>query len=182
MKQSGLQKDWTVLQMFDYDKMREAVVGGLSKYVNLPVIRQNQDAEPPPYDYLSYTITTPMGANKGTYGEYEDGKDRKPFEQIWSISSLSDDDTRAVLNAVKAREWFDHVGTTFFSDNGIDVVSVGGVTNRDNLLTVGYEYKKGFDVVFSLFDTVENPVEESGYIETFEPNINETGGEGNSNT
>lgn len=168
--------------MNEYEKMRKAVVSGLKQYLGCPVIRKNQAAEPPPYDYAAYTITTLMSENKGTYGEYEDGKDRKPFKQIWSISTLSDDDTRAVLLAMKAREWFDRVGEPYFEENGIVVVSVGGVTNRDNLLTMDYEYQKGFDVVFSLFDTVDNPVSESGYIETFEPSINETGGEDDGNT
>lgn len=154
--------------MIDYDKMREAVVSGLKKYVNLPVVRLNQAKEPPAYDYLGYTITTLAGENKGTYGKYEDGTERKPVSQIWSISAFSDKDTNSVLLAMKAREWFDNVGTTYLNDNGVIVQSVGSVTNRDNILTVGYEYRKGFDVVFTAEDVVNNATEDSGEIATFE--------------
>ena len=40
------------------------------------------------------------------------------------------------------------------NDNNVIVQSVGSITNRDNVLTVGYEYKNGFDVDFWLFETV----------------------------
>ena len=180
MKTSVLKRDWTVLLLIDYEKIRKDFVSGLKEYCNCSMIRQNQAVEPPPYDYLGYTITTLMSENKGTYGIYEDGTARKPFTQIWSISSFSDDDTKAALLAAKAREWVDLVGTTYLNDRGIIVQSVGAITNRDNLLTYGYEYRKGFDVVLWLFDTVD---EISGeYIETYEPNIKEIGGESNGNT
>jgi hypothetical protein len=78
--------------------------------------------------------------------------------------------------AVKAREWLDHVGRTYLNDNNVAVQSVGGITNRDNLLTVGYEYRNGFDVVFNLFDVVDNPIAESGYIETITLNGETIGG------
>ena len=50
-------------------------------------------------------------------------------------------------------------------DNGVIVQSVTNITNRDNILTVEYEYKNGFDVVFYLFDETENNIEQSGVIE-----------------
>lgn len=161
--------------MIDYDGLRRAVVTGLEKYVGCPVERSNQN-EPmtddeeitSKYPYISYTITRPMSDSKGTYGEYDDGKDRNQFTQTWSITVLSDNDTESVMLAVKAREWFDHVGRTYLGDNNVVVGSVGGITNRDNVITIGYEYRKGFDVVFNLEDVIENPIEESGYIETVE--------------
>lgn len=156
--------------MFDYDGMRTIVATGLSKYLGCPVVRSNQNEAPPKYPYVSYTVTQLLSQNKGTYGVYEDGKDRKAFTQTWSISALSADNTESVNLAIKAREWLDHVGTVYLSDNGVDVQSVGVVTNRDNVLTVEYEYKNGFDVVFSLFDEVDNGMEEAGYIETVEFN------------
>lgn len=154
--------------MIDYDKIRTIVATGLRKYVGCPVVRSNQNEEMPKYPYLSYTVTTLMSENKGSYGEYEDGIDRKPFTQIWSITSLSDNETESVTNAMKARQWLDHVGTVYLGDNNVDVQSVGSITNRDNILTTEYEYRKGFDVVFSLFDEVKNPIEESGEIESLD--------------
>ena len=144
--------------MIKYDERRLAVAKGLSKYLNCSVVRSNQNAEPPPYPYVSYGIITVMSSYKGTYGEYEDGTLRKPFTQTWSVSILSDDSSESVILAMKAREWFDRVGRTYLKDNDIIVQSVTSVTNRDNVLSVGYEYKNGFDVVFGLFDeiTLEN--------------------------
>ena len=154
--------------MFDYDGMRAIVATGLKNYLGCPVVRSNQNEKPPKYPFISYTVTQPMSENKGTYGVYKDGKDRKQFTQTWSISALSADNTESVTLALKAREWLDHTGTVYLYDNGVDVQSVGAVTNRDNVLTVEYEYKNGFDVVFSITDEVKNTAEQAGYIETVE--------------
>lgn len=142
--------------MVDFENLRETVVTGLKKYLNCPVIRNNQSAEPPAYPYVSYTITTLMAENKGTYGEYEDGKARKPVTQTWSITAQSDDNTESITLANKAREWLDYVGTVYLNDNNVIVQSVTGVTNRDNVLTTDYEYKNGFDCVFWCCDEVDN--------------------------
>lgn len=152
--------------MYDYDGLREIVVKGLKEYLNCPVIRSNQNSEPPEYPYISYTVTTLKSENKGTYGEYSDGKERKPFTQTWSITALSNDDSECVLLANKAHEWLERAGYLYLSDNKVIVQSVGNVTNRDNFLTVEYEYRKGFDVVFWMFDEVESIAMQAGYIET----------------
>lgn len=158
--------------MIDYENMRVAIATGLKTYLNCPVIRSNQNKKPPSYPYISYTITTLMSENKGTYGEYKDGTARKPVTQTWSITALSDNDVECVKLANKAREYFDYAGTVALNDRGVIVQSVGGITNRDNVLTVEYEYRKGFDVVFWLFDEVEIGTE---VIETVD--IKEIGGE-----
>ena len=154
--------------MIDYGNLRTTVVTGLKKYLDCLVIRNNQNAEPPPYPYVSYTITTLMTANNGTYGEYEDGKARKPVTCIWSVTVQSDDDIECVTLVNKAREWFDYAGTVYLNDNNVIVQSVGAITNRDNVLTVDYEYKKGFDVVFWLFDEVDIPNNEAIETVSFE--------------
>lgn len=155
--------------MYDYENLRVTVASGLTKYLNCPVIRANQNEAPPPYPYCSYTITILESENKGTYGVYPDGKDRKPFTQTWSITVQSDDDTQCVMLVNKAREWLEHVGRLYLNDNGVIVQSVGGISNRDNILTVEYEYKKGFDVVFWCMNEVDNPTAATGeYIESVE--------------
>lgn len=157
--------------MINYEEKRDIVVAGLNAYVQRPVIMQNQDAPPPEYPYLSYTITTLAGENKGTYGEYADGTHKKSFTQIWSISAQSDKESESVYYACKAREWFDNVGTLYLNDNGVIVQSVGSITNRDNLLTAGYEYKKGFDVTFVIEDVIDGAKIDSGEIDTYEIGI-----------
>lgn len=153
--------------MIDYDEIRRVIVTGLKEYLKCPVIRSNQNGKLPSYPFVSYTITMLMSENKGTYGEYEDGIKRKPFTQTWSISALSDDNSESVNLAIKAREWFDCFGTTYLSDNNVIVQSVGSVTNRDNIITIDYEYKNGFDIVIYLFDEVSSSEEYDGsWIET----------------
>ena len=142
--------------LINYENMRQVVVKGLKDFLQCPVIRQNQTKEPPAYPYLSYTITTLASQNNGTYGVYKDGTQAKPVKQIWSISAFSDNDSESVMLITKARNWLDNIGTTYLSDFEVIVEAVGGITNRDNLLTIGYEYRKGFDVTFWLLDIVDN--------------------------
>ncbi len=156
--------------MIDFEKHRDIVAKGLKDFLGIPIIQSNQNAPLPKYPFGSYTVTTLMGVNGGSYGIYEDGTERKPFPQIWSLSFLSDTSDESVSYACKAREWFDRAGNTYLSDNGVIVQSVGGVTNRDNILSVEYEYKNGFDVTFVLFDTIEGTAETEEYIETAEIN------------
>ena len=156
--------------MIDNENLRLKVVKGLKDYLQVPVIRGNQNAEPPSYPYIAFTVTTLSSENKGTYGEYDDGIDRKPTNQTWSISALSDNENEALTLAGKAHDWLDHIGRTYLSDNHIIIQSVTSVTSRDNVLTIEYEYKKGFDVVFWLYDEIENPIDLIGTIETAQIN------------
>ena len=141
--------------MLDYKTTRLAVAKGLSKYLRCSVIRSNQNFEPPQMPYVSYSITTLMSQNNGTYGEYKDGTRAKSFRQIWSVSVLSEDDEESVMLAMKAKNWFEVVGRTYLSDNNVIVQSVGGITNRDNVLSAGYEYKKGFDLSLYFMDIID---------------------------
>lgn len=152
--------------MFDFDTAREIIASGLSTYLNCPVIRSAQNAKPPPYPYVSYSITTLMSENKGTYGVYPDGTDRKPFTQVWSITVLSSDNSECMKLACKSRDWLDHAGTVFLNDNKVVCQSVGSITNRDNFLTADYEYRNGFDVKFWFMNEIINPKETNGIIET----------------
>lgn len=158
--------------MIDYENLRKTVVRGLKDYLKVPVIRNNQNSEPPPYPFVGYTVITLMSENKGTYGEYSDGKARKPVTTTMSITAYSNKNLESVELANRAREWLDYVGTTYLNDNGVIVQSVGSVTNRDNVLTIGYEYKNGFDCFFWSFDVVDMP--NSGEIEkiNFDEDVN----------
>lgn len=154
--------------MIDYKNMRATVAKGLKEHLGVPVIRGNQTAEAPAYPFCSYNITTLAGANNGTYQEHEDGIDRLLVRSIWSFSFLSADWDESVNLAIKAREWFEHTGRTWLADNGVTVQNTTDITNRDNILTVEYERKNGFDVVFYVYNEVENPVNTYGYIESVE--------------
>lgn len=154
--------------MIPFDKNEAVVVSGLAKFLGITMKRTNQMASAPAYPFGTYTVTTLASANNGTWQRHPDGKDRKLVRSIWSLSFLADNNDQSVQLAVKARDWLEHIGRTYLKDNEIIVQSTTEITNRDNLLTAGYEYKNGFDVVFYLYDEVDNPVEETGYIETVE--------------
>lgn len=146
--------------MIDNEKLRKTVVKGLKDYLKIPVVRGNQNAAPPDYPYLSYNVTTLESANNGTWGEYEDGTDRIPVTQTWSITVQSDNDMESITLASKAREFLCHTGTCYLNDNDVIVQKVTNITNRDSLISVDYEYKNGFDVVFWLMNEVERQTEE----------------------
>lgn len=150
--------------MVNTDNIRSTVVKNLKKYLGIPLVRSNQTAQMPAMPYGRYTITTHSTANNGTYGEYEDGKARKPVKQIWSLIFEAEKYEDAVNLANKARSWMDYAGTTILNDNDVFVESVGAVSDRSNLLTVEYQYSYGFDVTFWAYDEVEMP--DNGTIET----------------
>lgn len=145
--------------------LRKTVVSGLSKHLGVPVIRSSQNAPPPDYPYVSYTVTTLESANNGTWGEYEDGTDRIPVTQTWSITVQSDNDMESVTLASKAREFLCHTGTCYLNDNNVIVQSVTNITNRDSLISIEYEYRNGFDAVFWMMNEEENPIEKIGIID-----------------
>ena len=151
--------------MINFEAVRKAVAKGLKTYLGAPVIRSNQAGKPPAYPYLSYTITTLMSENNGTWGEYEDGAARKPFTQVWSVTAQSDDYDEAVSLAAKAREWLDYAGRAELENAGIIVQSVTGIANRDNLITIEYEYRQGFDATLWLMSELESNTERGGVIE-----------------
>ena len=66
---------------------------------------------------------------------------------------------------MKAREFLCHTGICYLNDNGVIIQRVGEITNRDNLISIEYEYKNGFDAVFWLMSEVKNPIESIGKIE-----------------
>lgn len=151
-----------------YDKLRETVVTGLKEYLGIPVIRGNQSTEPPKYPYVYYNITTLESANNGTWGEYSDNVDRIPINQTWSITVQSDNYSESIALASKAREFLCHTGTCYLKDNNVIVQRVGDITSRDNLISIDYEYKNGFDVVFWIMVEVDNPIERIGKIENLQ--------------
>lgn len=148
--------------MIDYDKLSISIVKSIKDALKVQVIRANQNAEPPKYPYIAYTITTLMKTNNGTYGEFTENINgeniivyRKEFQQIWSFTVLSDNDLQSKELAFKLYDYLDKVGTINLVDKKIVVQQVGNITNRDNLLTVGYEYRNGFDVTFAFINEIE---------------------------
>ena len=145
---------------------REAIVKGLKSYLNIPVIRSNQTGDIPKYPYVSYTITG--DTTNGTWGAYEDQVDRKPYIEHWSITAQSDNYSESLEIARKTRDWIDRIGTTELNDQHVFVNKVGGISPRDNLITVEYEHRNGFDFDVACSREVPSTITDTGYIETVE--------------
>jgi hypothetical protein len=152
--------------MIDHKAVRCAVVNGLQEYIGCNVIMANQAVTVPKHPYISFTVTTPIVSNNGTYGRYTDGMNRKLVKQIWSFTSQTSDADEAVMLIHKAHDYFDSIGREFLKSNGIVVESLGNITNRDTLLTVMYEYRCGFDVTFTLLDEIDRAELNEGEIAT----------------
>ena len=88
-----------------------------------------------------------------------------PATQVWSVTVQGKNDTETQNLALKARDWLEEVGSITLNDAKAVVSDVGDIVNRDTLLTINYEYRKGFDVTFSLMNVVEV---DSGVIEKAE--------------
>ena len=146
--------------MIDFEAKRNIIVSAIETYLELPVMRANQTAEPPNGDYIGYTVTTAMKVNNGTYGEYT----RNGF------TAHSTNDLRSKNAALKLYDFLDRIGNTELSDNHVVVQHIGDITNRDNLLTTGYEYRNGFDVTFNFLNEIEDTSSE--VIEGFNFNYN----------
>lgn len=163
-------------RMIDFKRIRTVIADALSKYAACPVVLANQIAHIPRHPYISFTVTTPVGANNGTYGAYEDGIYRKPINQIWSFTAQSGAPDEAQELALKAHNYFDYVGVTSLVESGIVVSRLGDITGRDSLLSVNYEYRCGFDVTFGLMDEIDSRELDEGEIKTTDIRVNKEGG------
>lgn len=118
------------------------------------VVRQNQVAKAPSYPYISYTVTTPIVDNRGTYCEDASGALYKNLLQTWSFTVQSDDDDEALTLGMKMYDFFSAVGIAPLADEGINIHRVTNLTTRDNLLTIQYEHRQGLDVTFGLLSVI----------------------------
>ncbi len=146
-------------------KEAETIIAeALQTGVGCPVIRANQSAPVPGYPYISYTIITPLVANNGTFGDYGEGVAAKQIGQVWSFTAQSDDSTESQITALRAHDYLDYAGVVALRDLGISVNGARNITNRDNFLTVGFEYRNGFDATFAFMTKIDIP-ESHGTIE-----------------
>lgn len=145
--------------MIDQKSINIIIAEGLKEVTGCEVVKSNLAGVPiPEYPYISFTILN-TATRKGTYS----GKGIRymPLTQTWSITIQDNDDDRAMITAMKARDWLEETGRLELSDYGIIVQNVGTIQNRDTFLTVAYEYRKGFDAVLSMMNEVQEPEKET---------------------
>lgn len=154
--------------LIDLNSIRSIIVKGLKEELKVPIIRANQTGPAPSYPYLSYTITSLINDRPGTWGEYTDGMHRKPGTQTWSVTVQSDKADEAMALCIKARDWLDHTGSVYLKDNKIIIQSVGAVNNRDNLISIEYENRFGFDFTIWILNETESLITKTGTIDDIE--------------
>lgn len=157
--------------MINFTEVEKTIVNALQDFLkkvigkDVPVIMANQVSPTPEYPYISYTITTPVMASTVHYSVSESGVRYKPLKQIWSFTVQSGAYSETADISLYAYDFFNDISNTQFKDAGIVVVRVGGITNRDNMLSIEYEHRNGFDVTFSLMHTIDASLIENGKIE-----------------
>lgn len=140
--------------MIEQTRINRVIAEGLKAVTGCEVVKANLTKAPiPPYPYISFSITQ-TETRRGTYSKGE--KCYMPLSQTWSITVQGENDDEALQKAMEARDWLEEVGRLELADQGIVVSRVGAIHNRDTLLTLEYEYRKGFDVVFSLMNVVDS--------------------------
>lgn len=140
--------------MIDQKNINIIMARGLSDATGCEVVKSNlANARIPPYPYISFTVLN-TDTKKGTYS-VSGGRQYMPLTQTWSLTVQGDDDNKTQLAAMKAKDWLEEAGRLYLDDHGIVVQDVGAITNRDTLLTIGYEYRKGFDTVLSIMNVVD---------------------------
>lgn len=145
--------------MIDQKEINKLITKGLKEAVGCEVVKANLANAPiPPYPYLSFTILN-TDTRKGMYSK-TDGRRLMPLTQTWSFTVQGDNDNETQIIAIKAKDWLQESGRTYLNDHAIVIQSVGPITNRDVWLSVGYEYRKGFDAVLSLMNILDEPVNE----------------------
>lgn len=163
--------------MVELSTIRKTITDSIKKSLDIEVIRVNQNAPPPAYPYIGYTVTTLMKTNNGTYSEYvEDNIKvfRKEFQQIWSFTVYADNDLQSKEIAIRLYDYLDNIGAVDLAENGIVIQLIGDITNRDTLLTVDFEYRNGFDVTFAFMNEIKGGAAVDGIDNfTITPNIQE---------
>lgn len=145
--------------MIDQKKINLVITEGIKAVTGCEVVKSNLAGAPiPSYPYISFTILR-TETRKGTYSSK--GTRYMPLTQTWSFAVQGNDDDETMDIAMKARDWLEETGHLELSDSGIIVQSVSAAQNRDTMLTVDYEYRKGFDAVLSLINEVQEPAEET---------------------
>ena len=162
--------------MIDFENIRTAIASGLRDYCGIPIIKSNQnqdlhlllgkDEGERLYPYGSYPLVAPLVERGGTYGECEDGMARMQTTQNWSLTIQSDDEAECLGLACRARDWLNYVGRELLKEKGVDIKSVGTIHNRDNMLTIEYEYRNGFDFVVWIIDEIDGIGKSELYIDT----------------
>lgn len=145
------------MHLIEQRQINLAITKALKDVTGCEVVKANLAHAPiPPYPYISFSIIR-TETRKGTYSVEENRY--ISLTQTWSITVQGDKDDETLEKAMAAHDWLEEAGRLELQEQGMVIESIGAIQNRDTLLTVCYEYRKGFDVVLSLINVIKEETE-----------------------
>lgn len=157
--------------MLQYEDIRVTIVEGLEAVTGGLVIEMNGGGDIPPGDFMTYTF---VGGFESTGGQpiiIQQGGQQYRRETVTftvSFTCYADDSDVAMVNAMRARDWFKMAGRELLKDTlDVIVIEIGEIQNRDINIGEEWERRQGFDVELRATDLVISDL--TGWIETATP-------------
>lgn len=140
------------MPLIKHADIRNKLVSGLHKFMNLLVVQQSSIGDQPLYPFMTYAITSPyiqLGQPEH-YTIIRDGNvldvSKEHYEQVYSFTVASQDEDEAMNICLQAIQFFKFFGRQNLADANIAVVKISNISARDNMITIDYERRYGFDV------------------------------------
>ena len=160
--------------MIDFISLRDDLRLKLQNYLreeyeDLLVINMNPDAPQPPTPYITMDWTSPyIPRGEGIYTLEDKNDDLEEArysndEMSASFNIYSDDRDEAHKVALWAARYFLFDGLSELKEDGLIVIDVSGIQNRDTYVVDEWERRLGFDVTFRILSKVKRT---TGTIET----------------
>ena len=152
--------------MIEIRAKQRMMLSMLEEYTGCTIVPANTTKKMPSYPFISYSIIN-ISTRKGTYAEYTGFKDVEgvkvptkifamPASAVYSFTVQHEDEAEALIIAMEIKDFFEKAKRQELADIDVIVSDVGGITSRDNLLSIEYEYRKGLDVRLSLVNVIED--------------------------
>ena len=153
------------MHLIELQTIQQKMLSMLEEYTGCTVVPSNTTKQMPPYPYISYTLIN-LDTRKGTYSAHTsvkevDGEEipvevlTMPTKLKYSLTVQSESDINAFMIALQMKDFFEEAKRQELADSGAIVADVSGITPRDNMITIDYEYRKGLDVTLSLNNVLE---------------------------
>lgn len=151
------------------EDFRNNVIPAIHSFIGVPLIEADQTGDAPEGLHASYKVTMSYGKGVGqpdrTHREYVDQLDVVHIENYRATVSFTtyafDDPENGIFDlseglAQKIHDWFRFHGEFILDDNGIVIMDLTDVTNRDAIIVENYERRHGFDCIMRMSRKVIN--------------------------
>ena len=145
----------------------ETVLSKLEEYTGCTFVLSNTTKQMPAYPYGSFTVIS-VSTKKGTYAAATVERNGEKVDVLYmpalikiSFTMQSNDEDEALEKAFMIQDFFAEAKRLELEDNDIVVADIGAITNRDNMLTIEYEYRKGLDVTLRATNVIENTTKDA---------------------